>query len=109
MEKIEKAWGYTNLIFDNGFIHIYIANILKNKSCSKHYHEHKNNIFYLQSGLLKVIVWQEDGSSMEHILEPGDSIDIRHKLKHQFFSLEDSVLIEIYYTTLNHEDIIRYI
>jgi len=109
MEKIEKTWGDTRLIFDNGSIHIYIANINKNQSSSKHYHEHKNNIFYLQSGLLKVIKWEEDNSLIEHVLQPGDSIDIKNGIKHQFFSLEDSVLVEIYYTNLNHEDIIRYI
>lgn len=109
MKNIKKVWGDTSLIFDNGSVHVYVANISKNKSCSKHCHEHKNNIFYLQSGLLKVLIWEEDTAPIEHILQAGDSIDIKCGLKHQFFSLEDSILVEIYYTTLNHEDIIRYI
>lgn len=107
---IEKPWGFTQLIFDNNTIHIYLANINKNQYCSKHYHKYKNNFFFLQSGSLIIRTWgDQDDDPVDHILNPKESIEIKAGIWHQFIAKEDSILIEIYSINLDHEDIIRHI
>jgi quercetin dioxygenase-like cupin family protein len=45
----------------------------------------------------------------EHKLLAGDKILVKNNTWHQFLATEESILLEIYYSTIDHEDIIRHI
>jgi quercetin dioxygenase-like cupin family protein len=108
MPIIEKPWGKTLLVFDNETIHIYLAWINRDGFCSKHYHKNKHNLFFLQSGSIIVKTWDTDIIN-EHKLLAGDKILVKNNTWHQFLATEESILLEIYYSTIDHEDIIRHI
>jgi quercetin dioxygenase-like cupin family protein len=103
-----KVWGTTECIFDKNNVSIHRIEIKKGGVCSKHYHEHKYNTFFVEDGKLKISIWQTDYDLVdETILTSGDSTNIQPKLIHQFLALEDTIAYEIYYTTLEDKDIIR--
>lgn len=106
LQHIVKSWGKTDLIFDHNSIHIYYANIDKGKSCSKHYHRKKNNIIYVTEGFIQINMW-DNGVFKKLDLKTGDIIDIPSGQWHQFIAQEASNIIEIYYYSIDHEDIIR--
>ena len=108
MNIIEKSWGKTVLVFDNETIHIYLAWIKPEGFCSKHYHKNKNNLFFVQSGSIIVKTWDKDTIN-EYKLLAGDKILVNNNVWHQFIATEESIILEIYYSTIDHEDIIRHI
>ena len=105
---IEKLWGKTQLVFDNEIIHIYSAWIKPGGFCSKHYHKNKHNLFFVQSGSIVVKIWDKETIN-EHKLLTGDKILVNSNTWHQFVAIEESIVLEIYYSTIDHEDIIRHI
>ncbi len=103
-----KIWGNTSLLFDKNNVTVYRILGKKGGYCSKHKHDHKYNLFYVEKGGLKVEVWKEDGlvdttilSSEQHcVVGPGEF--------HRFTIMEDNTLvIEIYWTELDRNDIVR--
>jgi len=104
-----KVWGNTMEIINNdgfGFHRIFIK---KGGYCSKHKHNFKTNMFYCESGLLKIKVWKNEYELIdETILEAGDQTKVKPGEHHQFEALKDTVAFEIYYLeSLNDKDIDR--
>lgn len=106
MNKYGKIWGYTSEIFSNDNVSIHRIKILNGHVCSKHYHQYKYNIFFVESGNIIVYRW-ENNFKIGTSLSEGQSINIEPNIYHQFEALEDSIVYEIYYTKTNNEDIIR--
>jgi mannose-6-phosphate isomerase-like protein (cupin superfamily) len=103
-----KIWGNTQKIFEHNNVSFHRIQILKGGICSKHYHEHKYNMFFVENGLLKISTWQKDYTLVdETILGNNQSTTISPGLYHNFEALEDTVAYEIYYLNLNDNDIIR--
>lgn len=106
--KYGKIWGNTQEIFQLNNISINRIEINQGASCSKHYHEHKYNMFYIESGTLKIDVWQKDYDLIDStIISNGESSIVKPKLFHRFIALEDTIAYEIYYTLLEDNDITR--
>jgi quercetin dioxygenase-like cupin family protein len=103
----DKAWGKTTLIFNDKNVEIYRAEIMKGGMSSKHFHEFKYNLFFLESGFLIVKIWEHNQDYREIFLHSGDSITIEPKKWHKFLAVEPCQLLEIYYTELKLDDIIR--
>lgn len=103
-----KVWGNTEAIFGHNGVSIHRIEVKKGGSCSKHYHTHKYNRFFIERGILRISVWQKDYSLIdETILSSGQSTEIKPGLFHEFVALEDTVAYEIYYTKLEEDDIVR--
>ena len=93
---VPKGWGYEKWIVNK---QEYCGKILwfaKGKKCSWHYHKIKDEVFYLQSGKMKVLYSDEDEleSAKELILTPGQNFHVYTGLRHQMIALEDSELFE---------------
>jgi len=88
--KKKKPWGYERPI--GMFRGIYLKELffLKGKVSSFHYHEEKDEYFYLVRGKLKVLL--ED---KEVLLNPGDSLHIPQKQRHRLIPLEDTIILEL--------------
>lgn len=108
MNKQGKIWGFTQEIFNKNNVSIHRIVINKNGTCSRHYHDFKHNIFFVESGKILVQEWKKEYSLIdETILNAGDICSVPPKNYHKFIGLEDSVVYEIYYVELQNNDIIR--
>jgi quercetin dioxygenase-like cupin family protein len=106
MNKSAKVWGITSEIFSNDSSSIHRIEIVKDQFCSKHLHEYKYNMFFVENGKILVHKW-ENNTKNTIVLNPKDSTVIEPNIYHQFEALEDSVVYEIYYNKLNNNDIVR--
>lgn len=108
MHKSGKIWGHTELLFQKNNVEIHRICIHKNTKCSKHKHEHKYNLFYVESGQILIREWKNEYDLIdETILNAGEICSIKPGNYHEFQGLLDSIVYEIYYVELNAEDIIR--
>ena len=106
--KTGKIWGSTKEVLNKNNVSIHRIEITKGSSCSKHYHDHKYNVFFVEKGKLLIRHWQNDYDLIdETVLLPGESCNIPPKHYHQFIGLEDSIAYEIYYVELDDKDIYR--
>lgn len=107
-----KIWGHTQCIFHKNNVEIHRIEAKKGGYCSQHEHTAKFNLFYLESGKLKVTIFREDGDrphpTDSTILIPGMSSLVNPGEKHMFEALEDSIAYEIYWVELEPGDITRY-
>ena len=103
-----KVWGTTELVERNGVLEFHRIVTKAGGVCSKHLHEYKWNGFFVESGIMKVTVWQDDqGLVDETILYPGDFTQVKPGKFHQFEGIEDGVAFELYWAEFNHNDIVR--
>tara|TARA_B110000305_G_C19081469_1_gene466418 strand:+ start:248 stop:598 length:351 start_codon:yes stop_codon:yes gene_type:complete len=103
-----KIWGKTSPLFNKNNVEIHRIETQKNGFCSKHKHEHKYNLFYVESGVLKVTVWKNDYDLVDStILNQNESTIVKPGEYHNFECPEDAVVYEIYWTELSESDIIR--
>ncbi len=96
IKHVPKGWGYEKWIVNKSEYCGKLLYFNKNKRCSWHYHKIKDEVFYLQSGKLKVLYGESDKIeyAKEIILEPGQNFYIYPGLRHQMIALEDSELFE---------------
>lgn len=106
MNIIEKIWGSTSEIFNINNVSINRLTISKNSQCSRHYHQYKYNMFFVESGSVMIHIWEND-ERISTTLTPGETLTIPPNIEHQFESISESIIYEIYYTILNSNDIIR--
>ena len=90
--NIFKVWGLRKRILLTDKCEIDLLHIFDNSFCSTHSHKKKINKFVLLSG--KVRIESEYGYTT---LKPGDEFEVRPPLKHRFFALEHSDMIELAY------------
>lgn len=106
--KAGKVWGTTELIEANGALEFHRIEMKKNGVCSKHLHKYKWNGFYVESGKMRVKVWQKDYDLIdETIIGAGQYTKVKPGLYHQFECLEDGVAYELYWAEFSHNDIVR--
>jgi quercetin dioxygenase-like cupin family protein len=108
LSKQGKIWGFTQEIFNKNNVSISRICINKNSCCSKHFHEYKTNIFWIESGKILVEEWKKDYDLIDKTtLGQGEFCSIPPKSFHRFTALENSIVYEIYYVELIENDIIR--
>jgi mannose-6-phosphate isomerase-like protein (cupin superfamily) len=108
MIKKGKIWGDTTEIFTKNNVSIHRICTKKDYCCSKHKHSFKHNLFYVESGKVKIQHWQQDYDLLdETILNQGEMTTVPPGHYHKFISLEDSIVYEIYYVELLENDIQR--
>ena len=96
MKHVPKGWGWERWIVNCSE---YCGKLLffeQGKRCSWHYHKLKDEVFYLQSGLMIVKFSDDDDieKADQIILSPGDNFHVYRGLRHQMVALQDSELFE---------------
>ncbi len=77
--------------------------------CSQHKHRFKHNLFYVESGKIRVKAWKNDYDLIDKtVLSKGQKTDIPPTEKHRFEALDDSVAFEIYFSEPIGKDIERF-
>lgn len=103
-----KIWGLTSQLFHKNNVEIHRIEIKEGAYCSNHKHEHKFNMFFVESGELLVKVWKNDYNLVdETTLKKFEMTTIKPGEFHQFCANKDTVAYEIYWTEINSDDIIR--
>ena len=108
MNKQGKIWGSTSEIFNknNVEVHRIVGNF--NTYCSKHKHEHKFNMFFVESGSITIQIWKNDYELIdETILQNGESCIVAPGEYHKFVVNKDCVAYEFYWVEINSKDIVR--
>jgi len=93
---VSKGWGYEKWIVN---CPIYCGKILffaQGKKCSWHYHEIKDEVFYIQSGAVEVSYSYQDNLEISDkiLLVEGDKFHVPTGMRHQMYALKDTELFE---------------
>ena len=108
MDKQGKIWGFTSELFSKNNVEIHRIEGKSNFHCSKHKHEHKYNMFFVESGKIKIERWKNDYDLIdETFLEHGQSCSVPPGEYHRFSVVNRCVVYEIYWVEINNKDIIR--
>ena len=93
---VPKGWGFEKWIVNCEKYCGKILFIAKDKKCSWHYHDKKDEVFYVQSGKIQISYgWTDDiEASTTKILERGDKFHVPIGMRHQMYGLEDTELFE---------------
>lgn len=96
IKLVPKGWGFEKWIVNNTEYCGKLLYFVKGKKCSWHYHDLKDETFYIQSGKILLRYSEEDDltSSDELILEKGDRFHVARGMRHQMTALEDTELFE---------------
>lgn len=93
---VPKGWGYEKWIVNCEEYCGKLLFISKGKKCSWHYHNLKDEVFYIQKG--KIIVYYSESDDIEtsnkKILEDGDKFHVYRGLRHRMEALLDTELFE---------------
>jgi mannose-6-phosphate isomerase-like protein (cupin superfamily) len=104
-----KIWGNTSCIFNKNNVEIHRIEVNKGGYCSRHLHEHKYNLFFVESGQLEITIFRTDaGRNIQDVttLKSGDATYVEPGLYHKFLAIEDTVALEVYWVEIS-EDIKR--
>jgi len=95
---VPKGWGFEKWIVNCEEYCGKLLFFVKGKRCSWHYHKLKDEVFFVQSGRIKVLYsapeWDEVEDACEVILEKGDNFHVTSGMRHQMIALEDTELYE---------------
>ena len=108
--KQGKVWGETCHLFGKNNVSIHRIEIKSGGYCSKHKHNHKYNLFFVEKGDIEVHVWKNDYDLKDVTkIKEGESTTVKPGEYHKFFNRSESTAIvyEIYWTELNENDIVR--
>ena len=109
MDVSGKVWGRTSKIFEANNVEVRRIVGVKGGRSSIHKHASKMSMIWVESGMISVTVEKNDYDlSDKTILTSGQSTIIKPHEFHYFEILDDgTICYEIYWVTLNDDDIIR--
>ena len=89
-KKIEKTWGYEELLEYNDKYVVKKLFIKQGKDCIMKYHELKRETIYILSGKLKLYIGENIDNLEQKIMLPGENITIEPYTIHKIEGMEDS-------------------
>ncbi len=91
----EERGEFVQIMYQEVIHHLAAFEIRKGFSRGSHYHEKKEEIFYVFQGKIKASFIDMDTlQKEERILEKGDKIRVKPRCGHLFYGLEDTLVIE---------------
>ncbi len=103
-----KIWGCTESIFNDDHVEIHRIEANKGGYSSFHIHKYKYNLFYVESGKLKISVKKNEYDlTDETVISKGQKTVVKPGEYHKFEALENTIAYEIYYVKLLPSDISR--
>jgi mannose-6-phosphate isomerase-like protein (cupin superfamily) len=89
-EKKEKPWGYERPLAEFQGVFLKELYLRKDTASSFHYHEKKDEFFYIVQGKLRVVLGEK-----ETTLKQGDTLHIPSRKQHRLYPLEDTLILEL--------------
>ena len=96
---VPKVWGHEEWIVNSTYCGK-LLHLREGMRCSLHYHERKDETFYVLSGKVRLEV-----GAFAVTLNPGDSHHIPPGTRHRFSGIDDSVIVE--FSTHDDDDNVR--
>jgi len=91
----EERGEFVQIAYQETMHHIAAFQIRKGFSRGNHYHEKKEEIFYVFQGKIKALFLDMDTLQKEEkILEKGDRVRVKPRCGHLFYGLEDTLVVE---------------
>jgi oxalate decarboxylase/phosphoglucose isomerase-like protein (cupin superfamily) len=104
----EERGEFVQISYKEEIRHLAVFEIRKGFSRGSHYHEAKEEIFYVVSGKMRALFLDMDTlQKEEYILEKGDKIRIKPRCGHILYGLEDTLVVEYSPQVYNVEDSYR--
>ena len=104
----EERGEFVQISYKEEIRHLAVFEIRKGFSRGSHYHEAKEEIFYVVSGKMRALLMDMDTlQKEEYILEKGDKIRMKPRCGHIFYGLEDTLVVEYSPQVFNMEDSYR--
>jgi dTDP-4-dehydrorhamnose 3,5-epimerase-like enzyme len=104
----EERGEFVQISYKEEMRHLAVFEIRKGFSRGSHYHEAKEEIFYVVSGKMRALFLDMDTlQKEEYILEKGDKIRMKPRCGHIFYGLEDTLVVEYSPYVYNMEDSYR--
>ncbi len=101
----EERGEFVQIAYQELMRHLAAFEIKKGFSRGNHYHERKEEIFYVFQGKIKAsFLDMETLQKEEKILEKGNKIRVRPRCGHRFYGLEDALVIEYSPQVYDKED-----
>jgi quercetin dioxygenase-like cupin family protein len=93
---VSKGCGYEKWIVNKPEYCGKILFFAKGKKCSWHYHQIKDEVFYVNKGKLEVFYSYDNDLSdaKKVVLEEGDNFHVGVGMRHQMKALEDTQMFE---------------
>ncbi len=91
----EEKGQFVQISYREDIGHLALFEIRKGHFRGSHYHEKKQEVFYIAEGLIRAVF--RDLATMEqeeHTLKKGDKIRVETRCAHIFRALEDSLVVE---------------
>ena len=91
----EERGEFVQVAYQESMRHLAAFEIRKGYSRGDHYHERKEETFYVFWGKIRASFIDMDTLQKdERILEKGDKIRVKTRCGHRFYGLEDTLVIE---------------
>jgi dTDP-4-dehydrorhamnose 3,5-epimerase-like enzyme len=91
----EERGEFAQISYKEEIRHLALFEIRKGFSRGNHYHEVKEEIFYVASGKMRALFLDMDNLQREEVvLEMGDKIRIKPRCAHIFHGSEDTLVVE---------------
>jgi len=101
----EERGEFVQIAYQEVMRHLAAFEIRKGFSRGNHYHEKKEEIFYVFQGRIKATFIDMDTlQKQERILEKGNKIRVKPRCGHLFYGLEDTLVIEYSPQVYDKED-----
>ena len=101
----EERGEFVQIAHQESMRHLAAFEIRKGYSRGDHYHEKKEEIFYVFHGKIKAsLIDMDTHQKEERILEKGDRIRVKPRCGHRFSGLEDTLVIEYSPQVYDKED-----
>jgi dTDP-4-dehydrorhamnose 3,5-epimerase-like enzyme len=104
----EERGEFVQIAYQEEIHHLALFEIRRGFVRGNHYHQMKDEVFYIFQGKLKALFMDMDTRQKEErVLEKGDKIRIRSNCGHTFTGLEDTVAVEYSPQVYEMEDNVR--
>ena len=101
----EERGEFVQVAYQETMRHLAVFEIKKGYSRGEHYHERKEETFYVFQGKIRASFIDMDTLQKdEKILEKGDRIRVNTRCGHRFYGLEDALVIEYSPQVYDKED-----
>lgn len=92
---VDEKGEFAQISYREDIGHLAFFELRKGQSRGSHYHERKEEVFYVISGRIKAFfIDKENGEQQTYVLEKGMKIRVETLVGHVFYGMEDSLVIE---------------
>ena len=94
IKKIEKPWGFEEILEENDQYLFKRLFMKKGHRCSLQYHDFKKETVYVLDGLLNVYIGKDKDNLILKKMSPGDSLTLNPLLVHRMEGETDCFYLE---------------